>query len=542
MSDITIFRAKKILTMDVNLPDATHVAVRDGLILAVGDKDCANQWGEVTFNDQLAEHIMMPGFVEGHAHMMAGAIWQYSYVGYHDRLDPDGKLWRGATTLDAVISRLQLSMAENVGDKSIVGWGFDPIFLTTERLSRHHLDQVSHDRPIVIIFSNFHLMCVNSAALALVNYTRDTEAEGIVKDAEGEPTGELQEMAAMFPIMRRVGIDFSQLSHTEYAISRYADVAKRAGVTTVTDLYSSMEDADLELMLKMTSPQDFPLRIVPALAAMSAKPEEVAERVLAYKARSTNKLRLGAIKLMTDGSIQGWTARVKPPGYIGGQANGIWNIPPEQIMQTVECMHKNHLQMHIHVNGDEASDVVIEACASAMQKHSWPDHRHVLQHAQMMGIDQLKRCHELGLCVNMFANHLWYFGDQHAALTIGDDRARRMDALRSALDQGLITAMHSDAPVTPMGPLFTAWCAVNRQTMSGRTLGNAQRIRVDEALFAITMQAARTLKLDQEIGSIEVGKRADFTLLSEDPTDVEPMMLKDIEVMGTVMDGHVFPR
>ncbi|MEE4347472.1 MAG: amidohydrolase family protein, partial [Paracoccaceae bacterium] len=108
-----------------------------------------------------------------------------------------------------------------------------------------------------------------------------------------------------------------------------------------------------------------------------------------------------------------------------------------------------------------------------------------------------------------------------------------------ALDAGVHVALHSDAQVTPLGPLFTAWCAVNRQTMSGRTLGAAQRITVPEALYAITLGAAFTLKMDHEIGSIETGKRADFAILGDDPTAVDPMALKDVPVLGTVLDGRV---
>jgi predicted amidohydrolase YtcJ len=157
----------------------------------------------------------------------------------------------------------------------------------------------------------------------------------------------------------------------------------------------------------------------------------------------------------------------------------------------------------------------------------------------MMGVDQFKRCANMGICTNIFANHIWYFGDQHAALTIGNDRAERMDAVRAALDAGVNVAIHSDAPVTPMGPLFTAWCAVTRQTMSGRILGAEQCISVEEALHAITLGAAYTLKLDREIGSIETGKIADFAILAQDPTEGDGNALKDIEVKGTVSSGIV---
>lgn len=539
MSDITVFSAQKIITMDPNQPAATHVAVQGGRILAVGGADCADQWGGGRTDDRLRHAVLMPGFVEGHAHMMAGAIWDYAYAGYHDRIDPDGKLWRGMTTIDEVIAGLRDYCATLPKGVPLFGWGFDPIFLTTDRLSRHHLDQIDPDRPIAILYSNFHLLCANSKALEMAEYTSETNLEGVVKGPDGAPSGELQEMAAMFPVLRRLGIDFRGLSQKESGIRSYAQVARRAGVTTVTDLFSSMEDADLEVMLKVTGEADFPLRIVPVLGAMGVGADEIATRALKLRARSTDKLRLGAVKLMTDGSIQGWTARVKWPGYVGGQPNGIWNTAPEQIFDLCEVMHREGVQMHIHVNGDEAAEVVIDAIEAATRKAPWQGHRHVLQHCQMMGADLFRRAAELGICTNIFSNHIWYFGDQHAALTVGDERACRMNAARAALDAGVHITLHSDAPVTPMAPLFTAWCAVNRQTMSGRVLGAAQCITVSEALYAITLGAAYTLKLDSEIGSIEPGKAADFAVLGGDPIEVDAATLKDVPVLGTVSGGVV---
>ncbi|MFU8881586.1 MAG: amidohydrolase [Rhodobacterales bacterium] len=543
MAEITVFRAKKIITMDQNRPEATHLAVLDGMILAVGDRSCADEWQAVghtlRHDDSLAGAVLMPGMVEGHAHMMAGAMWNFAYAGFHDRMDPQGKWWKGKPDLDAVVRDLSAYEKTLAPGQPLIGWGLDPIFFSGERLSRKHLDQISTDRPVAIMFSNFHLMCVNSAALDLAGYDRTTNAEGVVKGANGEPTGELQEMAAMFPVMRRVGMDFRGLSQTEPSIRSYGAVCMRAGVTTVTDLYSQMEDSDLVTLQAATGDAAFPARLVPVLGVAGSDPEQAAARARSLRAHSTDKLRLGAVKLMTDGSIQGWTARVKWPGYIGGQANGIWNMAPDEIHRMVAAMQAAGVQMHIHVNGDEASSVAIDAIAAAARSHPWPDARHVLQHCQLMGPDQFARCVELGICTNIFSNHIWYFGDQHIALTVGEDRAFRMNAARSALDAGVHVALHSDAPVTPLGPLFTAWCAVNRQTMTGRTMGAAQCITVAEALYAVTMGAAYTLHMDHEIGSIETGKRADFAILGDDPLTVEPMALRDVPVLGTVLDGVV---
>jgi len=539
MAGITIFAARKIITMDANNPEASHVAVRGGHILAVGDASCADPWGGGRLDTQFADAVLMPGFVEGHAHMMAGAMWAYPYIGYHDRIDPDGKHWAALVNIDAVIARLTEAETALAPDDGLVAWGFDPIFLPTERLNRRHLDAVSTSRPIVIMHSNFHLLTANSAALALVGYDSNTNVEGVARFADGSPSGEVQEMAAMFPLLRRLGVDFRGLARTERAVRDFGRTALRVGVTTSADLFNDLPEEDLGTLFAVTGEEDFPLRIVPALNGISTPPAEAAARALALKDRATDKLRLGAIKLMNDGSIQAYTARLKWPGYITGHPNGIWNMPPEQMLKAIEVIHGAGVQMHIHVNGDEASEVALDGLTRALAKYPRPDHRHTLQHCQMADAAQFRRMAALGVGCNLFSNHIWYFGDQHFEVTIGPDRACRMDACRTALDCGVKLTVHSDAPVTPMAPLHTAWAAVNRLTPKGRVLGKAQCITVPEALHAITLGAAWSLRLDGEIGSIECGKRADFAVLADDPLGVAPKELRDIAVLGTVMGGRV---
>ncbi len=126
-------------------------------------------------------------------------------------------------------------------------------------------------------------------------------------------------------------------------------------------------------------------------------------------------------------------------------------------------------------------------------------------------------------------------------MTMGPERANRLNAAATALAAGVPISLHSDAPVTPIAPLFTAWCAVNRMTASGRVLGEENRISVQQALHAMTLGAAYTLKLDDQIGSIETGKQADFAILEEDPLATDPLRLKDIRIWGTVLAGKIFP-
>ncbi|PRE18023.1 amidohydrolase [Burkholderia multivorans] len=541
---VTIFAARRILTMNPAQPAATHVAVRDGRILAVGDADDAAAWhtrfGACATDDTLRDQVLMPGFVEGHCHLMEGAMWDAAYVGYYDRRGPDGTRWPGLRSLDAVLDRLAQAERAMTDDGPLLAWGFDPIFFGTSRLTVRELDRVSARRPIAILHASVHLMNVNGAMLAQAGIDEDTDIDGISRDADGRPTGELQEFAAMFPVYRAIGSKLAiSAGEQPHAIRNFGRVAQLAGVTTATDLVNDLSPAGNRTLRDVTGDVDYPVRIVPAFAPQRS-PARSADSVLAEVARNTDKLRFGAVKFIVDGSIQGFTARVRWPGYAGGQPNGLWLIPPAQLVEVFAPFHRAGLQLHIHTNGDEATEVVLDAMTTLLARDPRPDHRHTLQHCQMADAAQLERIRALGMCVNFFANHLYYWGDAHYAQTIGPDRANRMDAAGSAQRLGIPYALHSDAPITPLNPLFTAWCAVQRETASGRVLGEHERISVDDALRAITLGAAYTLKMDHLVGSIEVGKFADFAVLDDDPSRVAPARLKDVRVWGTVLGGRVF--
>jgi predicted amidohydrolase YtcJ len=234
---------------------------------------------------------------------------------------------------------------------------------------------------------------------------------------------------------------------------------------------------------------------------------------------------------VADGSIQGFSARLRAPGYYNGAPNGLWYIPPEQLAQAYALALESGVQVHTHTNGDEATELALDCLEGALARHPRPDHRFTLQHCQLADAAQFRRMKSLGMAVNLFANHHFYWGDEHYAMTVGPERATRMNACRTALQTGVPMAIHSDAPVTPMGPLLTA---------SGRLQGAHERITVAEALHAITLGPAYTLRLDAEVGSIETGKLADFAVLEQDPFEVDPAALRDIPIWGTVQGGRVF--
>jgi predicted amidohydrolase YtcJ len=538
---VKVFLARKIITINPAQPCATHIAVRDGKILSLGTADDVKQWGSVEIDTRFADKTLMPGFVEGHCHLMEGSMWSAVYVGYYDRRGPDGKLWSGLKTIESVIGRLAEAQAL-MGDsgKPLLAWGFDPIFFGDARLSAGELDRVSATRPIVVLHASVHPMNVNSAMLDLAEITGGDEIEGVPLGADGKPTGELQEFAAMLPVYRVIGQGLSiAASENLDSIWNFGRVAQLAGVTTATDLVNDLSEAGNKNLQQVAADPDYPVRLVPAYAPQRSG-ENNAQRVLDAIGASTDKLRFGLVKLIVDGSIQGFTARLRWPGYFNGSPNGLWLVPPAQLEDLIKTFHCAGLQLHIHTNGDEATEVTLDALERVLDQYPRHDHRHTLQHCQMADAAQFRRMAKLGLCVNLFANHIYYWGDAHYTKTMGPDRANRMDAGGSAIRHGVPVAFHSDAPITPLNPLFTAWCAMQRETAGGRILGESERITLDQALHAITLGAAYTLKLDHQIGSLEIGKFADFAVLEEDPLSIDPARLKDIRVWGTVVAGRMF--
>jgi predicted amidohydrolase YtcJ len=540
MSTTRILVAKKIITMNPNRPVATHVAIRDGRVLGVGSLEDLSAWGDHELDDSFSDKVLMPGLVEGHCHAFEGMVWEYTYCGFFDRTDPDGKVWAGADSIAAVVQRLKEAEAMmSDPDETLFAWGFDPIYFPGRRMIVSDLDEVSSTRPILLLHSNGHLINVNSEVMRRGGITRDVNIEGIVKDDAGEPTGELAEFSAKYMAYKSVGNPFMG-GLSQDALRRFGQQCVNQGVTTATDLHSPLDDDTANTFVTVTKEDSFPVRMMPAFGAVNTSIEEGLERVGEFRKHESEKLFTGLVKIMTDGSIQGMSARMRWPGYHNGMPNGVWNLEPEVLKSQLKAYHKAGYLVHMHTNGDEAIQLMIDAVQEATDEAPRFDHRHTLQHCQMADPAQFRQMKALGMCANLFTNHIYYWGDEHRAITMGPDRADRMDACGTAHRTGVPFAIHSDAPVTPLGPLFTAWCAVNRLTRSGRVLGEEECISRELALHTITQGAAYTLKRDGQVGSIEVGKFADFAVLEDDPTEVDPAKLKDVGIWGTILGGTPF--
>lgn len=537
----TIYAARKIITMNPSRPYATHVAVRDGRILGTGSLDELTGWGAHTLDSRFADKVLMPGLVEGHSHASEGTFWRFAYCGYFDRTDPNGKTWSGVKDIEAVIARLGEVLA-TVKEGPLTGWSLDPIyFVGARRMNRADLDRVSKDRPIGVMHASGHIMNVNSKALELAGMLRTgINHPGVPLGADGLPTGEMKGPEAMTPLGPHVGLDRGLLAADEQGVRDFARLCVRKGVTTATDLANLLPDPAVAMMAALGNARDFPARLVSLRVLRDLGPKATVEHAAALRARSTELMRFGIVKVVVDGSIQGFSARLRWPGYYNGAGPGLWYTSPEHLAEAFETALKLGVQIHTHTNGDEATELVLDTLEAVLKKVPVADHRFTLQHCQLANAAQFRRMKQLGMCVNLFPNHHFYWGDQHYAMTVGPERAERMNACATALASGVPLAIHSDAPVTPLGPLFTAWCAVNRRTASGRTLGKHEAISVADALRTITLGAAYTLKLNGDIGSIEVGKRADIAILEDDPESIGAEALKDVRIWGTMLGGRIF--
>lgn len=541
---ITIHRARLVHTVNPSNPTAEAVAVSDGRIVGVGTVDELRQWGPATVDDRFADHVIVPGFVEAHAHTLEGALWRHVYVGFRDRRGPDGRAWSGCRTIEEVIDRLRAAMAAEPGATGpLVGWGLDPIYFPGERLLAAHLDRVTVDRPVFVMHASAHLATVNTAMLRVSGIDAATVTPGVDKDGSGEPTGELQEPAAMGLARSGMAVLYAGLGTAE-AVRAATDLAGRAGVTTLTDLggLPLTDDAAVDRLVALTADPACRARLVPFLASIGGPalaPDEAAARCLVLRERSTDTCLLGRRKLVLDGSIQGWTAQVSWPGYLTRTHHGQWLIAPEQVMADVAAHHRRGVQVHAHCNGDLTTELFLDAVEAAMIAHPRPDVRHTVTHCQLTTPAQYRRMAALGVGANVFSNHIPTWGDQHRDLTVGPERARGMNAAATALRHGVALGLHSDAPVTPLGGLTLMASAVNRLTTTGRVLGEHERITAAQALEAVTIGSAHLLRLDHLVGSLEAGKLADFAVLSADPLAVDPTAIGAIEVLASCRGGVV---
>lgn len=524
-ADILI-KAKHILTMNREQPEVTAVVVRDGFIVALGKEQDLQDW--ITPQTQVLDYqdnTLVPGFIEAHSHPLLLGIGLR-----HVNLTFDAAPTR-AKVLEAIAD-----WAKTHTDRQwIIGWGYDPSVLEDKRpLTREELDAISPDRPVFIANNSLHLAYINSKSYELANIdknTKDPVGGHFIRDANGELSGEIQELSALGPILQKIpAINFERLMEAAYAA---AHMFQKQGFTTIVDagLGLAAHHADLACYRAVAHNPDFPVRVIACPISSIYDPG------IAWSGIGDAYLKLGPLKYIVDGSMQGYTANLSEAYFDRPDTSGQSTVDEATFRAELLKAHKAGNQVIVHANGDSAIEMVLEAITLAQEEHPRQDHRHRIEHCQVPTQAQLTRMKALGVYPNFFVSHIYFWGDIHVQHTLGPKRAANMDPLAWAQQQDLTFTLHSDAPVTLPNAIQVLWIATNRKTRSGQSLGPEQCITPLAAIKAMTLDAAFTLHEDHRLGSIEVGKLADFTVLDKNPLDIPVSDIQKVKVVTTVLGG-----
>ena len=532
----TIYAGGPVLSMDPRGTVLDAVAVRDGRILASGSRALIEQLrGPDTRMVDLGGHALLPGFIDPHSHLMQA-------VTFADWANVTQPPVGNVDSISALLRALQghATARHTPPGAWILGFGYARDGLAEGReLERSDLDATFPDNPVMLLHVSGHGAVFNSRAFALagVDAATPTPAGGVIVRRPGgnEPAGLVME-TGLAPFFRVLPVPAEEQSRAglRAALERYA----ANGYTTVQD--GATDARSLALLRGAAARGDLFLDVVALPVTMRQEDaRKLAEnRFGAYEGR----LKLGGIKLLLDGSPQGRTAyftRAMLTGGPGGETD--WHgkplVDPAEYARTLAELYQRGIQVWTHANGDAAIDILIKA-HEALGAKAADDHRDVAIHSQFVRADQLDAYARLGIAPSFFSNHVFFWGEVHRR-NLGDARASFLSPLAAARARGIRFSNHTDAMVTPLDPFFTLWTATNRITRDGAVLGPEQRIDTLAALRAITVDAAWIYHEEQDKGSIESGKLADFVIVDRNPLALPPAELRSLRVVTTIKEDRV---
>tara|TARA_B110000495_G_scaffold1215_1_gene867 strand:+ start:1093 stop:2715 length:1623 start_codon:yes stop_codon:yes gene_type:complete len=535
--------------MDPGRPHASAVAVADGRIVSTGTIKSMQPWlrrNTYEIDDRYADKIIFPGFIDPHTHLRYSGVYMgLNYVGPIDSASPTG-LRKGLPTRDAVRNQLRSLVSEHDdSSKPLTAWGYDPAS-QEGHLDRDMLDAISDTIPLWVVAYAPHIVYVNSPMLKLIGVDEDSIGHGLGRYPDGRLNGWFVETEAIARATRPVADSVYADDSGSQAIERMGAVAQRAGLTTTADLgwgFSESFEKEWADHRSAIDNDKFPLRIlmIPFEARLTRDFGDEAINYLAGKRlEGDDRLNTHGIKYVNDGSYPSMTLVMNQPGYLDDDTAHTGEIPWENMVDRMRPFWKAGIQIHSHANGDRTVDMTLDTLAALQLEHPRFDHRFTIEHYCLSNPSQAKRLAALGglASVNIYFVH--YRAQLHSDRGFGPDRSEATARLGSLERAGVTFALHSDfnLVVTPLSPLTAAWCAVNRLAADGSTvMAPGERISVDRALRAMTIDAAHVLNRDDRLGSIEVGKYADFTVLDDDPYEVNVQELNRISVHDTVLEG-----
>jgi len=518
-----------VLTVDDAQPTAEAMAVADGRITAVGSRaDIEPLIGPDTDVIDIGDGCALPGLIEAHGHPLMEAI------ALSDRLVDI----RPVTIADAgaVVAAVKAEVTKRGDDGAYLN-GWDPLLQNgLPEPTLDWLNGIAPDSPLVIIHNSGHKAYFNSAAAARTGLTRDTpDPKGAQygHDAAGELDGTAEETGAVFPLLA------GAIQPSDYPAMLLAECARlnRAGLTTCSEM--AFDPMFRPMLDQLRDQLTVRLRTYEMSTAEMSTDESVEN--------GDDTVRQVGIKIWVDGSP--WvgnidlsfpyldTAATHVIGVVPGSC-GHANYTREQLTEIVEAYFPLGWQMACHVQGDKGVDTILDVYEAALKKHPRTDHRLRLEHVGAISDEQLQRAADLGVTCSIFVDQIHYWGDVIVDGLFGAEHGSRWMPCGSAVATGMRISLHNDPPVTPEEPLRNISVAATRTAPSGRVLGPEQLITVEQAIRAQTIDAAWQLFSDDVIGSLEVGKYADFVVLSEDPRTVTAEDIAGLEVRATYVAGR----
>lgn len=513
------------MTEKNSLPKA--VVVENDSILYVGNLEEAKSLCEDdTEKINLQGHTLMPAFIDPHSHF--SQVAQSAMMCDLSETDNFSDIVEKLTDY-----KEKYHIPE---DGIILGSGYDHNFLNEERHpDKRVLDEVSLTIPIYISHASGHMGVANSALLKLAGITddiKDPEGGKFGRNPDGSLNGYVEETPALMQIlmcaMPRLKMDMGK------QIAAAQNLYLKYGITTVQD-GAAMGQA-MQALCGFAATGGLKLDVVAYILSddyENAK-TQFPDCIGAYK----NRVKIGGAKIILDGSPQGKSAWLSKPyegemDYCGYPTHEDAYVE-DAVLKSVQGKY----QILAHCNGDAASEQFINSYEKALdeEKAADLDLRPVMIHCQTVRDDQLDRMAKLKMIPSIFIGHTYYWGDIHLK-NLGAVRGAHISPVKEALKRGLIYNFHQDAPVTKPDMLHSVWCAVNRITRKGQSIGRDQCIDVYDALKGVTIYAAYAYHEEDKKGSLEPGKLADMVILSENPLKADKMQIKDIAVLETIKEG-----
>ncbi len=550
--ELVVYTAKKIVTMDTTQPTATAVAVKGDLIVSVGTLETLKPWTERhphRIDRRFADKVLLPGLIDPHLHPMLGAI-QFRTVWItpetwvlHDETIP------AVRSPEAYRQKLEKAVKAAEGDDRplFITWGWSEP--EHGPITRADLDKISEDKPVMIWQRSVHEAIFNSAALEYMGLT-EADAQGHSDTEINWAEGHFVEAGFFEVAVPRLAAYLFHPDFIDPGFARNSEYLTANGVTTVGDLSTGGVDWNLEIaaLERNLVEKKVPFRtvLVPAAHLLSIAKgglEPSFDFVEAEMGRTDGPPQIVSgkrIKLFADGAMFSLLGQAAPPGYLDGH-EGEWITPQDQFRAQAELYWKAGYRIHVHANGDAGIGFTLDVFEELQEAFPRRPNALVMEHFGLSNDTLNRRVAALNASVSANPYYVHALGDTYASIGVGRDRARRIAPVGSLVDLGVPVALHSDFGMAPANPMFLAWTAITRQTAGGDQFDPPRGLTRDEALRAVTIDAAYILGLDDSIGSIQAGKKADFSVFDKDPTRVSLKRLKDLTAWGVVFEGEVHP-